>query len=163
MVADQRFPASRIGLNGDQVEAHRKRRNHRAIRQRGAVQQRMGGTVQVSALVVIDGFFREPEVPPPSPPDFDDYQAPWGAGVDRDQIDLVAADVHVPAKERPACCDQPIRNQPLGRIAGALRRGSLPTDRTTVHRPIVAEVPSPAIAFDSTVDYLIHPSPSAGR
>jgi hypothetical protein len=126
MVPDQRFAATRIGFDDDKVEAERERRHHRAVGQRGAVDQPVACPMEKAPLAMVDRLLREPEIAPPAPTNLDDHEGPGRARVGRHEVDLVTADMDVPGKNGPASRDQPIGRERFGGISRLLRRRSDP-------------------------------------
>jgi hypothetical protein len=148
MVSQQWLPAGRVGLHRDEVEAERKRRNRRPIREWRTVEQGVGGTAQMAAFAMVDGLLRQAEVAATTPADLDYDEVRRRARVDRHEIELVATDMDVPGQDGPAHCGQPVGNQRFGGITRLLRRRARPSGRSTIHARIVAVPGLPAIDGD---------------
>ena len=153
MVPDARFATPWIGLDRNEVEAQRKRRNGRPIRERDAVEQRVRRVAEVPALAVVDGLLRKPEVAPAAPADLDDHEHRRRARVDRHEIELVATDMDVPGEDDPAGFAQPRTDESLGGITRELRRRSRPSGGLAVHGWMLPADARPAITRRSSGAY----------
>lgn len=127
MVAD---PIAR--LDHDQVEAQRQMRQQRAVRQRAAFEEPIGGGPYVEPFPGIDGLLRQPERTAGAPANLDGHEHPGRARVDRDQVQLITPDVDVPPEDRPAAGRQAIGDQLFGGISGVLGVGP---HRRTLAKP----------------------------
>src|SRR5262249_32051684 len=96
-------------------------------------------------FAMVDGLLGQTEVALRPPANLDHDEGGWRTRVDRDEVDLIPADVDVPAQDRPARTleafgDERLRGiaRPLGLgpgpSVGAIRHGSILTSRPYVAR-----------------------------
>ena len=78
---------------------------------------------QGRALAVVEALLGQPEVAPAAPAHLDDHERARRAGIDPDQVQLVAPDRTLRAEDLPALRDEPARDHALRGGAHALRRG----------------------------------------
>jgi hypothetical protein len=109
------------GLDHDQVEPERQVRQWRPIREDATLEQAVCRRSNPRPFPMIDRLLGQAEVPPGPPADLDRDERPRWAGVDGHQVELVAADVDVPAQDRPTGRQQPVRDEVLGAVARTLR------------------------------------------
>ncbi len=120
MVPD-RTPTVGSIVDGDQVHAEGSPGQPRPVRQAGPRSQDTDDPAQRQSLPVIQRLLRKPEVPATSTPDLDHDERSWRAGIQRQQINLVAPQPEVSGEDGPAGRDQPIRDELLSRITDLLR------------------------------------------
>ena len=149
MVSDAWFSARQVGLDGNDVETQRKRRNRRPIRERDAVEQRVRRTAQVPSLAVVDRLLSQPEVAAASPADLHDHEHRRRTRVDRHEVELVATDMDVPGQDGPAQVAQPRTDEGLGGVTRELRRRSRPGGGSAVHESMVSADAHPALSWRS--------------
>ncbi len=114
MVTDPRLgPRFIARFDHDEVDADWEPRCRTPIRQ-AVLQQPADRRAKVAALAMTERLLRQTEVAAPSPADLDDHEHRWRARVDRDEVDLVATDTHVPRENRPARDGQTMRDGHLG-------------------------------------------------
>ena len=87
------------------------------MRQVAALEQVVGGVAHPGALAVVHGLLGQPEVAPSAPAHLDDDERPRRAGIDGDDVQLVAADTDGPREDRPAGGDQAVDDDLLRGIA----------------------------------------------
>lgn len=110
-------------LDHDQVETQRQMRQERPIRQRATLKQAIGSGPDADPLPGIDGLLRQPEGATGTPANLHRDKHPGRAGIDRDQVQFMAADVDVPPEDRPTGGRQAIGDQLFGGISGLLGIG----------------------------------------
>ena len=96
------MPHVLAGLDGDEVDSQRERRQRRAVGELAGVAEDEGGVAQPGDLAVVNGFFGQAEVAPRSPPNLHHDEGPRRSWVDADQVELGAPHADVAAKDRPA-------------------------------------------------------------
>jgi hypothetical protein len=101
----------------DKVKAKWEARDARSVGQHPAFEQPECRRANADSFPVIDGLFGEAEVAGRSPANLDDDERGGWAWVDRDKVDLVAADMDVPGEDGPAGFGQSVRHQRFGGVA----------------------------------------------
>lgn len=71
-----------------------------------AATKRGGGSIETGDLASVHGFTRVTEAAPAVRADLHEYERLGWTGFDRDEIDLIPIDTHVPGEHAPAACDQ---------------------------------------------------------
>jgi len=89
------------GLDHDQVDPQRMRRQPHAAGQ-PVSEQSPDRRAEMRALPMVQALLGHAEVAPPAPADLDDDQLGRRPGIDRDDVQLAAADVNVAGEEPPA-------------------------------------------------------------
>jgi hypothetical protein len=130
------------GLDDDDVEAERQERQRPAVGKGAGRDHRPSRVSNVAALAVVDGFLGEAESPRAAEADLDDHEASgrgW-AGVDCDEVELVAADADVPGEDGPALGFEAMRDERLRLVASKLSgsAGARRSSSRAIHAPIVA-------------------------
>ena len=106
----------------------------------------MGRVPQPGPLAMVDRLLWQAEVASRTPADLDDDQHSGWPRVDRDEVELVAADADVPGEDRPAPGSQLLGDGRLGGIAESLRASSGSRRRSVgVHARSVAGGAYPGI------------------
>lgn len=147
-VAEGRVPAGVAGLarlDDDEVEADGELRKGRSVRKPSELDESPGRGPDAAALAVVDGFLTGSVFPRPPAPHLDNDELPRRARVDRHEIELVATDMDVPGKDRPAGGSEPVRHERLGCVADELCLGPVAIRGLGVHTWMVAEGTSLAV------------------
>jgi hypothetical protein len=147
-VAEGRVPAGVAGLarlDDDEVEADGELRKGRSVRKPSELDESPGRGPDAAALAVVDGFLTGSVFPRPAAPHLDNDELPRRARVDRHEIELVATDMDVPGKDRPAGGSEPVRHERLGCVAKELCLGPVAIRGLGVHEGMVAEGASLAV------------------
>ncbi len=148
MMAEGLVPAGVAGparLDDDEVEADRELREGRSVRKPAELDEGPGRGPDAAALAVVDGFLTGSVFPRPAAPHLDNDELPRRARVDRHEIELVATDMDVPGKDRPAGGSEPVRHERLGSVADELCLGPVAIRGLGVHEGMVAEGASLAV------------------
>ena len=125
-------------FDDDEIDADGEARHRRAAWQ-PIGQEATDSRAQVAPLATIEGLFRQAEVAPSSPADFDDHQAGRRARVDRHEVKLVATDMDVPGQDGPARFRQPRSDERLGGVTRELRRRSRPSVGSVLHPSMLSD------------------------
>lgn len=121
MVPDPGLPAGvQGGLDEHEIEPQRKVWKRLAVREAAAVEQPERGIAHPAALAPVERLLRQPEVAAHPPADLDSDQGRGRSRVDRDDVQLVAADVDVSAEDRPAERLEASDDEVLRGVAGVL-------------------------------------------
>jgi hypothetical protein len=124
VVPDPRFSTGLVGrLDEHEVEPEREVRERLAVREAAPVEQPERGVPHPSSLPPVERLLRQPEVTPRAPADLDRDEGGGRAGVDRHDVQLVAADVEVPGEDRPAACLEAGRDESFGGVTRMLGLG----------------------------------------
>jgi transcriptional regulator with XRE-family HTH domain len=132
----------RFGFDDDEVEPRRQRRQRPSVRQGAGRDQGPCSVPDVAALAEIDRLLGQAERPRRPEPDLHDDEPVWRTGVDREEVDLVPSDPHVPAEDRPAQADETPRDQRLGVVAEPLGVRAAPNPGPGIHDPSVTRGPN---------------------
>jgi len=142
-VMSQPFP----GLDDDQVEPDRQRRQRGPVREPSGLAQGEAGPVQPRALAMVDGLLRQAEVTTSAPPDLDDHDRRRRTRIDRDEVNLRVTDMHMHPEDAPAERGE-VRGDPsLGTVTGFLglrsHDGERDTARLSVDHVAVTRIAAP--------------------
>src|SRR3954452_24030444 len=104
-------------LDCDKDQLEWEARDGRSVGERASFKQSECRRAIADSFPVIDGLFGEAEVAGGSPANLDDDERGWRTRVNRDKVDLMAADVDVPGKDGPASFGQSVRDESFGGVA----------------------------------------------
>ena len=116
-------------FDDDQVESQGQAWHRRTVRERSALEEPVRSGPDSTALPSVHRLLGQTECSVGPPTHLQGHQHAGRAGVDRDQVELVPANVHVPTEDRPASGDKPLGNELLGGVSQPLGVG---THRATV-------------------------------
>ncbi len=119
----RRLGRSPAGFHGNHIDPHRQHRQRRPVRQAARFEEPTKCGAKSCSLPPANGFLGEAEAAFRAEADLDEDQCGRRPRIDRDHIDLGAADMDVAAQDLPAIGDQPRDDHILTGVAAPLRVG----------------------------------------
>src|SRR5437764_4052203 len=124
MAHDRAFGQGPARLDDAQVDRDREAGNRPAVGQPIELGEAADSGAEVVALAPVERLFRPAEVVAPPPAHLDDDEPRDRSGVDCQKVNLLAPEPKVASEDPPALCGQPLGDERLTRVAGALSMGS---------------------------------------
>src|SRR5687768_8499066 len=140
-----------VRLDDDQIEPQRQTGQVRAVGQTPEVPEREAGSVEVRALAVVNGLLGQAEIAACPPANLDGDEGGGRARVNREDVDLGAADANVRIDHAPAEGREVRGDSRLRVVTGSLRGRPHPgTMRRRAYPRITSRSPAHHLALTRT-------------
>ena len=114
-------PGHRRGLDDDEIQSQRERRNQCPVRKGALRSKRLCGTTEPDAFPGVHRLLGSPEFPGRPGPDLHDHEPGRQREVDGNDVQFGPADADLAAEDPPSGGDEPVRHQLLSCVSDLLR------------------------------------------